>query len=1013
MENKEFAKIKIQTPVTLIIHGANQLGFALSKTLAEQGSKVIIVDQYNSISKKYITDLKKIGDVDFIAFQGIEQLYKTINRIDYIYFMQYDLLKENNTFTSSDFLEESNHLNQTLKASNKFNSKFSLITTIDLNRRLAFQANTDYSTPSPYSCVEMQKYSETLVAEFHDKAKTNVRIIRLGTIIGKEFPLESNTVIAKLINDAVKNNTLTIVGEGLDTHYIINIEDVIYGILKLSFSDKTKGEVISLCNNNEYTTLSIAYKILELSPSNTEIKFEPDTEKRPILQSQYVPAPNAEKYDWVQSISLEKSIISLLEDTYQKFNKKWDNHPDKAKNDLKQVEEIRKAKEKEEYGEVRQVEVVKTPLGKTLEAIVLPFTTVIKIARKIKLPRLKVAIPTLVIIALLYFFLLGPIITVGVSTLLAYNEGKSAASDIVSLDFTQAATKFDNISVYANNSISSFQNIKWFFTLTNQAKFYDNASQLLYGAKYGSEGARDTVIALQPLASYLREFQPAVNFQSDLATTTREYRQQLLDLQNNGEKLIKSTSDLTFAVQLVSTVDTQAFPEFAQQSIIDLKQKTTEISTLIEPLQKVVIFMPELLGVDERQRYLVILQNPSELRSTGGWISSYAIVGIEGGQVRELAVDDVYNAEGILKSQGKTYEAPKSMQDALKLKNWSFSLSNWNPNFVDATKDMEFFIKETGKAYKINGVISIDVTFIQKLLDVWGGIDVPGEMDRITKDNLYEKIFQLHNDFVPGQSIKADFLKNLANEVLTKLLSSQQSDYTKISSVLMESLQNKDILVYLKNTEANKYLAAQSWNGVMDTTYTSAPVNIDWNWGGNKANLFLKKSINLKMDVLSEKQIQYNYVAAVQNNSTSTSYPEGDYKNLQRVYLPINAEVQSVKGFDENSYTITTEGNFKILTGWFTVPIKTIKNFEISYILTKDDALSLVYPIQLKSSDVVLDLKIFKQPGALNEKLKVEISFPDTWAVTKYEGFNKVANMLSIQADFNSDAKYEVTWSIK
>jgi hypothetical protein len=94
-------------------------------------------------------------------------------------------------------------------------------------------------------------------------------------------------------------------------------------------------------------------------------------------------------------------------------------------------------------------------------------------------------------------------------------------------------------------------------------------------------------------------------------------------------------------------------------------------------------FLPDVLGVSERQRYLILLQNESELRSTGGWLTSYGIVGVEGGQIRELFVDDIYNADGALKIQGKTYTAPKSMQQALGITTWPFSLINWYPDLTE------------------------------------------------------------------------------------------------------------------------------------------------------------------------------------------------------------------------------------------------------------------------------------------------------------------------------------------
>ncbi len=137
INSQSFTKISVQTPVSVLIHGANQLGFLLAKTISSQGSRVIVIDHFDKESKKFISELKKLGSVDFIDFDGIEPFFQKIARVDYLYYLQYSSLLANTEFSSREFLEESNYLNLAIKSSLKFNAKFSIITTILLNKQLA------------------------------------------------------------------------------------------------------------------------------------------------------------------------------------------------------------------------------------------------------------------------------------------------------------------------------------------------------------------------------------------------------------------------------------------------------------------------------------------------------------------------------------------------------------------------------------------------------------------------------------------------------------------------------------------------------------------------------------------------------------------------------------------------------------------------------------------------------------------------------------------------------------
>ncbi len=1008
--NDKFGKIKLNTPISLIAHGGSALGFQLAKTLIEQGGRVIIVDQYNSRNKEYVSQLKKLGSADFIDFNGLDNLYKSLGRVDYVFYLLNDYLNSQESFTSKDFLEQSNYLNTTLKTAQKHNAKATLLTSQFLNQQLsAYMYTSNSNTPSPYSALELQKYCETLCAEFRDKSKLNIRIVRMATVLGAGVANISDPIVKELIDGSVNKGELVINGEGLDLHYLINISDAVYGILKLTFSEQTEGEVISLSNNNDYTTLSIAYKLLEINPENTQIRFEQSIRNNNTLNlDHYVPAPNASTYGWEQKIDIEQTLIETISELFPKSAVRILESPRKNR-ELEQIEVENKISST----------TIKTPLGNLLEKILKPFSKFTLLVKdsgnriKGSYNSKKIPMYTLlaVTIAVVGYFLVLPIISIIFGSTLTYLNVKSAMTHASSFDLENTSKKLQSVENNVEKISKGFNNLEWLFTITNSTELFNNTSQLLFGTQYGISGAKEMSSALVPLGQYISEFEPAISFQSDKPATNREYREQLDLLSKNSSKIEKAAYNLSLATNLIDTVDSTKFPQFAQQYLVEMKEYNRTLNQSIEPLSQISRFLPTLLGKDSRQRYLILLQNPTELRSTGGWISSYAILALEGGQIRELKVDDVYNIDGQLKLKNGVYTPPLSMRNALGNTTWNLSLSNWDPDLKGTAESAEFFLKEYDPGTQINGLITIDTQFLKKLLDKWGGVEIAGESEKVTSSNLDSKIYQMHVDFTPGSTNKSTFLANLANETVKRLLSSDLQQYNDIASVIVESLDQKHMMMYFKDKTSDTYFTSMGWSGKLDNGYIGTPVAIDWNWGANKANAFLEKSNHLTIDVKDESTINYTYTVNVKNISTTRIYPQGDYENYMRIYLPQNAVVEKIEGVLDGKYTIYSEKGFKVLGGWFNTPINSTKTFTLTYSISK--ASTLAFPITTSDENITLDVKMFKQPGTIDDRLKVDITYPENWAAIKHEGLNRGINIVSAETAQATDMKYQVVWEYK
>ncbi|MCK9368817.1 DUF4012 domain-containing protein [Candidatus Dojkabacteria bacterium] len=1000
-------KNNFKGPISVLVHGSNQLSFGIAQALLAQGGKVIIVDNYNTASKKYITSLKEIGSADFVDFKGLEELLKNLPNVDYLFYFLNEYLTNSSTFASHDFLEETTRLNYSLKHCRDFNAKFSLITTVKLNLELSEHIlNTKLSAPSPYSPIELQKYCETLVAEYRDKSKINARIIRVGTLLGSAISTISDPIVEQLIDEAVNKTFLTIKGEGLDSHYLLNIKDAIYGVLKLTFASKTEGEVITLANPNEYSTLSLAYKLLEINRDLLEIKFVNGDRNGISNENNYVPAPSATDFGWAQKVPLEDTLLEAISVIYPNKAKQLSNKPKKS--------------EFENEGIIIKSKKTKTQTGQFLSTFFTPITKLFK-GFKINFKNFKeslnsrtipIYIATTIFLLALVYFLIAPLIGITISAISLYANAKGAYRNITQFEFEKASKKLSTAYNMSSKTEEGFSKIKWVFDVGKQGGTYDGISQLLFASEYAFSGAKDLTHDLIPLTSFIKEYKPAINFENDIPTSTQNYRLYLKELEQNSSSISKSAYDIQLASSLISNLDISTFPKLFQKYLVELKTTNENILNNILPAQKIISFLPKLLGVDGRVRYLVLFENPGEIRSTGGWLSSYGIVALDGGQVKELKVDDIYNAEGQLKIAGKYFDAPSDMKKALGISKWSVSLSNWSPSLSQTGVVAENFLSKLDPGVEFDGIITIDTEFLKSLLTKWDGITIQGETEKITAGNLDAKIYQLHTAFVPGQPVKSAFLANLGNEVLKKILTSDIQGYKDIAEIIAGALSQKHIQISTNNKYANDFFTENNWSGEIGKKYLSSPIPIEWNWGGNKANLFLERSYSLDLAITNANTINFDYEIFLQNKSTSNTYPQGEYKNYLRIYLPTNAQISSISGFVNNKYRIYNQNGFKVIGGWFNVPIRSTENLHLKYSLLKE-AGNNYFPITTDGNGYTMDLNIFKQAGMGSDVYGLSIVYPDTWAIVTNTGLERGTNSLDSTFNLDTPKEFNIVWKAK
>lgn len=315
---------------------------------------------------------------------------------------------------------------------------------------------------------------------------------------------------------------------------------------------------------------------------------------------------------------------------------------------------------------------------------------------------------------------------------------------------------------------------------------------------------------------------------------------------------------------------------------------------------------PVILGATRPTSYLILFQNNMELRPTGGFIGSFAILTFDGGRLTNIDVQDVYSADGQLKGH---IEPPAPINKYLGEANWYLRDANWDPDWPTTAARVEWFLgKEIDKS--VDGVVGIDLEVAKRLLKITGPIKISDFNEVVSADDLYVKTqTETESQFFPGSIKKASFLSALTKELLDELINFNQGSATAFIQPLSALLKERHIQIFLHDAALQKNLSSLGYSGEVLIPSCEGNCYADWlglveaNLGVNKVNYFIKRDISLEIrmgGVNLERQLTVSY----DNSANPALGLGGIYKNYVRFLLPQEAETGAAfVGSGENLQT--------------------------------------------------------------------------------------------------------------
>ena len=168
---------------------------------------------------------------------------------------------------------------------------------------------------------EGKRCAETLFFDYHRQHKLEIKVARIFNTYGPHMYMLDGRVVSNFIIQALKNEPITIYGQGDQTRSFCYVDDLIEGLVRLMNSEKGFTGPVNLGNPVEFTIRELAEKVIDLTGSGSRLDFRPLPEDDPKQRKPDITLAR-EKLGWDPKITLDEGLPRTIEyfDQYLKGN---------------------------------------------------------------------------------------------------------------------------------------------------------------------------------------------------------------------------------------------------------------------------------------------------------------------------------------------------------------------------------------------------------------------------------------------------------------------------------------------------------------------------------------------------------------------------------------------------------------------------------------------------------------------------------------------------------------------
>lgn len=367
------------------------------------------------------------------------------------------------------------------------------------------------------------------------------------------------------------------------------------------------------------------------------------------------------------------------------------------------------------------------------------------------------------------------------------------------------------------------------------------------------------------------------------------------------------------ALTELGNVGAESLPVDYQSSFDEFK---TLFAAFINDMRDIVYVMDGiqiLLGGDGFRRYLVVFQNQHELRATGGFAGSFAIVDVQNGKILniDLPAGGTYDVQGQLDVYVKP-PLPLQLVD----QRWEFHDSNWFSDFAVASEKMSWFYRHS-RNVTVDGVVAVNASVLERILRVLGPVynedyDLLFDADNVLSDIQYEVETKEEGE---DNTKPKEILSLLLDQLLDSLGELKPAQLMGLVTELNDALQEKEIQVYFEDDGLQRKFNEFGWTGEIKETSPGQDylMVVNSNIGGGKSDALIESNVEHEALVLDDGSVidtvTITRTHTGKGDETFYGLPNIDYV---RLYVPEGSELLDAGGF-----IYPPEDAFKVPPSWY------------------------------------------------------------------------------------------------
>ena len=299
----------------VITGGSGFVGSYLCEKLINDGHKIIVIDNLLTGSTENINNLMDNENFSFIE-HDVQNHIEIEDKVDYVlHFASAASPKAYTEHPVNTLKAGSVGTINTLGLAKKHDAEYLLASTSEVyGDPLISPQNEEYwgnvnpnGERSMYD--EAKRFAEAAVATYSRSYDLKTKIVRIFNTYGPRMQLNDGRVVTNFIVQALRNENISIYGDGSQTRSFSYVEDTVAGIISLMNSSEY--DVFNIGNPNEMTVGQLAEKIIELTDSTSEIKYfelpndDPKQRKPDITKAKT-------KLNWEPKVNLEEGLTKTI-----------------------------------------------------------------------------------------------------------------------------------------------------------------------------------------------------------------------------------------------------------------------------------------------------------------------------------------------------------------------------------------------------------------------------------------------------------------------------------------------------------------------------------------------------------------------------------------------------------------------------------------------------------------------------------------------------------------------------